>query len=109
MKPTVTDLGSAYGENAVLAALEQVCDPELGVDIVNLGLVYELHLAGETVSVVMTLTTPGCPLHGSIRREVLRQLERLPGPPFVEVRLVWEPPWTPERMSEAARRQLGWR
>ena len=92
----------------VVAALGEVIDPELGLDIVSLGLVYELHLVGEAVTVSMTLTTPGCPMHGSIREDVLRTLERLEGIGPVDVQLVWDPPWSIARISEAGRAQLTW-
>ncbi|HHE48115.1 MAG TPA: metal-sulfur cluster assembly factor [Candidatus Acetothermia bacterium] len=86
---------------------ERVIDPELGINIVDLGLIYDVEISGGQISVDMTLTTPGCPLAGTLAaqvEEVLRQA--FPG--FdVEVSLVWEPRWTPELMSEEARRHFG--
>lgn len=94
----------------VREALRRVIDPEIGINIVDLGLVYGIEVAGGDVRVDVTMTTPACPLgeyvlagaEAAIRRDV-------PGARSVEVRLVWEPPWSPERMSDEARHQLGWR
>lgn len=94
--------------DAVLDALTQVVDPELGVDIVSLGLVYGVDVDAGEVNVTMTLTTPGCPLHETITQAVRARVEQLQGVEAVFVRLVWEPPWTPQAMSAEARRQLGW-
>lgn len=91
----------------VREALHAVIDPELGIDIVNLGMVYLIRVEQGHVQVEMTLTTPGCPLHGSIRADVERVLLQLPGVDTVLVDLVWDPPWTPEAMSDTAKRTLG--
>ena len=91
----------------VREALRAVIDPELGIDIVNLGMVYLIRVEQGHVQVEMTLTTPGCPLHGSIRADVERVLLQLPGVDTVLVDLVWDPPWTPEAMSDTAKRTLG--
>lgn len=104
----VLDLGGSGEVEAALDALSQVIDPELGLDAVALGLVYELHLADGVAVVVMTLTTPGCPLHGSIRADVEARLIAVPGVDVVDVRLVWDPAWTPSRISAEGRAQLGW-
>ena len=104
----IVEMNPVRPADAVLRALGEVLDPELGLDIVSLGLVYELHLMGANVTVSMTLTTPGCPMHGSIRQAVLRTLERLPGIDYVDVQLVWDPPWSPARISEEGREQLYW-
>ena len=89
--------------------LRDVIDPELGVDIINLGLVYEVLVDPGRVVVRMTLTTPGCPLGAYLDDEVTRCLAQLPGAPRVVVDLVWDPPWDPGLMTGEARRQLGWR
>lgn len=104
----ILDLGGSADVDAVLDALGEVIDPELGLDLVTLGLVYELHLAEQAVTVAMTLTTPGCPLHGTMRRDALRRVEAVDGAGFVDVQLVWDPPWTPERILPEGREQLGW-
>jgi len=105
---TVTELNPTVSADAVIDALREVYDPELGVDIVSLGLVYDLHIAGDSVHLMMTLTTPGCPLHGTIKKEVLLRLEQLPGVGWVDIQLVWDPPWSPERISDEARQTLYW-
>ncbi len=91
-----------------LDALKQVIDPELGIDIVNLGLVYELKESGDEVYVQMTLTSPFCPL-GSILLMAAESALRAAGFKKVKIDLVFDPPWTPERMSEEAKRKLGWK
>ena len=88
--------------------LTQVYDPELGLDVVNLGLIYEIRIEPPAAQVRMTLTTPGCPLHGSMQEAVRRALTGLPGVENVSVELVWNPPWTPARLSPEARKALGW-
>lgn len=87
--------------------LREVYDPELGVNIVDLGLVYEIRNDDGDVYIRMTLTTPGCPLHDTIASAVERLLERQPGIRSVKVDIVWNPPWSPDKMSEEAKRQLG--
>ena len=88
--------------------LESVFDPELGVSLVDLGLVYGLDVKDGEVHVAMTLTTPGCPMSDSMPDAVERALLLIPGVSRVSVDLVWEPPWEPEMMAERARRELGW-
>ncbi len=93
----------------VRGMLRSVIDPELGVNIVDLGLVYGVTVtAGGSVEIEMTLTTPGCPLGGFLDDQIHACLAQLPQVRDVSVRLVWEPPWEPAAMSEAAREQLGW-
>lgn len=97
-------------ETTVEEALKDVIDPELGVNVVDLGLIYEVAIDGSDVRITMTLTTPGCPLHESIAEavdEVVRLM--IPGVGAVAVDLVWDPPWTPDRISEQGRWELGWR
>lgn len=92
---------------AVMEALRTVFDPELGINVVDLGLIYGVEIEGDKVSVKMTLTTRGCPLHDSIARGVRSAVKALPGVGDATVDLVWEPAWTPERMTESARKELG--
>lgn len=92
---------------AVLDALEDVIDPELAIDIVNLGMVYAITVENGDVTVEMTLTTPGCPLHGTITADVEYHVKKLPEVTGVEVILVWSPPWSPYMMSDEAKRSLG--
>ena len=92
----------------VLAALKTVRDPEIPMDLVELGLIYELIVKqGGTVYVEMTLTTPACPVAASMPGEVEAVIRAVPGVNDVRVKLVWTPPWGPERMSEEARLELG--
>ncbi len=90
--------------------LGRVYDPEIGIDVVNLGLIYELAVERGAVRVRMTLTTPGCPMSDSLPDAVARAIALIPGvdPGAVTVETVWEPRWEPERMSEFAKLQLGW-
>lgn len=95
-------------EREVYQALRQIDDPELGVNVIDLGLVYDLRVGMDgAVDVVMTLTTPGCPMRSTIGQLVEASIEKLSGVSRVEVRFVWEPRWTPERLSPEARRRLG--
>ncbi|OTN76608.1 metal-sulfur cluster biosynthetic enzyme [Enterococcus sp. 8G7_MSG3316] len=93
----------------VLAALETVIDPELGIDIVNLGLVYEVLFDGETGHTVikMTLTTMGCPLADVLTESIHEALADVPEVANPEVKLVWYPAWTTDKMSRYARIALG--
>lgn len=97
-------------EERVLDALREVLDPEIGVNVVDLGLVYGVEIDDSRVQVNMTLTTPGCPLHSSLSGAVERAIRLvLPTVDAVTVNLVWDPPWTPDRITEAGRAALGWR
>ncbi len=92
----------------VLEALKTVRDPELPVNLVDLGLIYELIVKRDgTVYVEMTLTAPSCPVAGSLPGEVEKAVRTVPGVGEVRVKLVWTPPWTQDRMSEEARLELG--
>lgn len=82
-------------EGQVLEALRKVMDPELGINIVDLGLVYDVAIAEADVRVKMTLTTPGCPMHDSLVKGAERALGRIPGIGSAAVELVWDPPWNP--------------
>lgn len=94
-------------EAEVRDVLRTVIDPELGINIVDLGLIYGIDIdEKQHVHVIMTLTTPGCPLHDSIQTGVYNAVSAIGGIGQVSVNLVWFPPWTPERMSEEAKRQL---
>ncbi|CAH1208711.1 Fe-S protein maturation auxiliary factor SufT [Paenibacillus plantiphilus] len=92
----------------ILNVLRQVYDPELGVNIVDLGLIYDVREEPEKIYVQMTLTTPGCPLHDTIIGGVRTILLDQTGKSEVEVDVVWEPQWTPERMSKAAKDYLAY-
>ena len=99
-------------EDEVLSALKQCYDPEIPVNIVDLGLIYGVKLEPapeekQDVSIEMTLTAQGCPAHVTIREQVKARLEQLPGIREAAVNVVWNPPWTPDRLSADARKQLG--
>ena len=92
----------------VLAALKTVRDPEIPMDLVELGLIYELLVKeGGIVYVEMTLTTPACPVAASMPGEVEQAIRSVPGVEDVRVKLVWTPPWTQDLMSDEARLELG--
>lgn len=97
----------AQSKRAIRQALYQVYDPELGVNIMDLGLVYNIEVNEEGfVEITMTLTTPGCPMHEALGDGVGAALQHIPGLTGGEITLVWEPRWTPEMLSEEGRRQL---
>lgn len=87
-------------ETTIREKLRQVIDPEISCNIVDLGLVYGIAIEGSKVTVTMTLTTPGCPMHESIAWGVQSALLSLEGIEEVDVQVVWEPPWTPACISE---------
>ncbi|EAF1662081.1 metal-sulfur cluster assembly factor [Listeria monocytogenes] len=92
----------------LMGALEQVIDPELGIDIVNIGLVYDVELDDDGFCTVsMTLTTMGCPLAGILTEQVQMALSDIPEVKDTNVNLVWNPPWTKDRMSRYAKIALG--
>lgn len=94
--------------SALRTALTTVNDPEFGVNIVDLGLIYDVEINGSDVKVTMTLTSMYCPAGNVIMDGVRSAIERVPGVGRATVNLVWEPVWTPERLSPAARTHLGW-
>jgi len=93
-------------EEQVFQALSSVRDPELPLNIVDLGLIYDVSIENDAVSVKMTLTTPGCPMHYTIKAEAEEALRKLSGIRSVKVEIVWDPPWNPDMMSEEAKRML---
>jgi metal-sulfur cluster biosynthetic enzyme len=96
-------------KNDVLVALREVMDPELGVSLVDLGLIYDVDVAEDKVDVKMTLTAPGCPLHSVMRQNAHNRISRMEGVNKANVQVVWDPPWKPEMMSEKAKKQLGFK
>ncbi len=87
--------------------LRRVKDPELNLNIVDLGLIYDIHVDGENVRIDMSLTSPGCPSGPEIMGEAEQQLRTIPGIGNVEMNLVWSPPWTPERIEPRVRAYMG--
>jgi|SRR5580704_15317958 metal-sulfur cluster biosynthetic enzyme len=108
-------MSSAITEQDVLSALKSCYDPEIPVNIVDLGLIYKVNFAPadeaaepkQDVTVEMTLTAQGCPEHVNISAQVKSRIEQLPGVRNCAVNVVWTPAWTPERLSPDARKQLG--
>ena len=91
----------------VVEALRQVEDPELGMDIVELGLLYDVEVYGPRVKVTHSLTSMGCPAGPMIQEDINRITREVPGVEDVDIELTWDPPWTPERMSDDAKFILG--
>jgi metal-sulfur cluster biosynthetic enzyme len=103
---------AAQAEGSVTAdqvklALRRVKDPELNLNILDLGLVYEMGVEGNDVTIDMSLTSPGCPSGPEIMGDAERQLQTIPGVGKVAVNLVWSPPWTPDRIEPRVRAYLG--
>lgn len=95
-------------EEVVREALYEVYDPELGVNVIDLGLVYGVDVEGNDVRITMTLTTPGCPLHDMLTEAVDQAVHTyVPTAGQVEINLVWEPPWSPDMITPDGLRELG--
>ncbi len=103
-----TPVNPVFLETQVLEALRTCYDPEIPVNIYDLGLVYGVTVEPTgAVNVRMTLTSPGCPVAGSLPLEIESKIKAIPGVAAATVEVVWDPPWNPDMMSEAARLQLG--
>jgi metal-sulfur cluster biosynthetic enzyme len=101
--------GPAESQAAIAEALRQVVDPEIGLSIVDVGLIYAVELSASSCTVQMTMTSAACPLGDLMVNDVHEALEKvLPPTVMIDVVLVWEPPWTPDRMSDGARRLMQW-
>ncbi len=95
-------------QSLIYEALRNVYDPELGMNVMDLGLVYNVDVNEHGhVTIDMTLTTPGCPMHESLGEGVGAALQEIPGITSGEIRLVWDPPWDPSRLTDEGRRRLG--
>jgi FeS assembly SUF system protein len=92
---------------AVIDALKEIYDPEIPVNIYDLGLIYNVEISGGHALVSMTLTTPNCPVAESMPQEVELRVGSVPGIGDAEVALVWDPPWDPQKMSDEAKLELG--
>ena len=108
-KPVEVPAGEPGGDlhDAVVAALKEIFDPEIPVNIYDLGLIYNVEVNGGHVHVTMTLTTPHCPVAESMPGEVELRVGAVPGVGDCEVHLVWDPPWSPANMTDEARLELG--
>jgi metal-sulfur cluster biosynthetic enzyme len=94
-------------KDEVVEALRQVEDPELGMDIVELGLLYDVEVEGQRAHVTFTLTSMGCPVGPMIEQQIHEVAAQVPGLEEVEAELTWDPPWSPEKMSDDAKFILG--
>src|SRR5947208_11602970 len=103
----MSGLADALSEDAVMEALSNVIDPELGLDFVELGLIYGVEIADGNVHVTFTLTTPGCPIGPQVTEQIDEFVGEVEGARSVESEMVFTPPWSPERMSEDAKFALG--
>ena len=97
----------AVSENQVIEALKECYDPEIPVNLVDLGLIYDIKIIDEWVGVKMTLTSPGCGMSGLISQNVRNRVLKVPGVKDADVRIVWDPVWTPKRMTTEAKKKLG--
>ena len=96
-------------EENVIDALREVFDPEIPVNVVDLGLVYDVKIEdGNKVSVKMTLTAPGCPLASVVEEDARDKILSVTGAKEADIEIVFEPPWTPERLTDEGRKALGW-
>jgi len=95
-------------KEAVYEALKDVHDPEIPVSIVDLGLVYDVKIIDDWVGVKMTLTSPGCGMSSMIANNVRDSVKKIPGVSDADVRIVWQPQWSPAMMSPEAKKKLGW-
>ncbi len=98
----------AEEERLITESLKQIYDPEIPMNIVDLGLIYGFEWQGDRVTLKMTLTAPGCPVAGILAEEIKTAIEKVPHVAGATVEMVWEPPWTPERMSDFAKHQFGY-
>lgn len=105
-KPASTS-GGELTQERVLEVLSEVYDPEIPIDIVNLGLIYGIDIDGRNVLITMTMTAPGCPASTQIAGESKLIVEELDSVDNVDIEIVWDPPWDPSKMSEEAQQSMG--
>jgi FeS assembly SUF system protein len=98
----------AEQERLMTENLKQIYDPEIPMNIVDLGLIYGFEWKENDVTLKMTLTAPGCPVAGILAEEVKTAIEKVPNVHSAKVDMIWDPPWSPERMSDFAKRQFGY-
>jgi metal-sulfur cluster biosynthetic enzyme len=104
----MSELTPQVDADAVTEALSNVIDPELGLDFVELGLVYDVEIDGSTVNITFTLTTPACPIGPQVSEQMQEFVGEVEGVAEVVPNMVFSPPWTPDRMSEDAKFALGY-
>ena len=100
-------MSESLSKEKILEALSQVYDPEIPIDIVNLGLVYKVTIDNDIVNLEMTMTSPGCPSAREIIMEAQTIVSELDGVKETNIEIVWDPPWSPEKMSEEAKLSMG--
>ena len=100
-------MSESLSKEKILEALSQVYDPEIPIDIVNLGLVYKVTIDNDIVNLEMTMTSPGCPSAREIIIEAQTVVSELDGVKETNIEIVWDPPWSPEKMSEEAKLSMG--
>ncbi len=105
---TGNGMSETLSKNRIIDALKTVFDPEIPVDIYELGLVYDVKITDDNVRILMTLTSPNCPAAQSLPLDVQDRVERLPGVNKADIEIVWDPPWGMEMMSDAAKLELGY-
>ena len=113
-QPFIVKLGSKntidkipINEKDIISNLKNVYDPEIPVNIYDLGLIYDINISeGNNVFIKMSLTSPGCPVAGELPKQIADELTKIENVGLIEVELVWDPPWTKERMSEDAKLAL---
>ena len=91
----------------VIKALKKCYDPEIGISLVDMGLIYDVQVKNDKVHIKMTLTTPACPMHAFMINDVEEKVKKLKRVKEVKVELVWDPPWTIDKMSKDAKKRLG--
>ncbi len=96
----------APSREKVFEALSTVNDPELGIDVVSLGLIYDVKMTGERVGITMTLTTPGCPLVPYFHDQLTEAVKKIPGVADVQITVTFDPPWNPTKISAKAKHML---
>ncbi len=101
------DAGAVVTKEKVLEVLSEVYDPEIPIDIVNLGLIYGIDIEEGRVLISMTMTAPGCPASAQIAGESKLVVEEMPGVESVDIDIVWDPPWDPSKMSQEAQESMG--
>jgi len=106
-KQSSSDAGGKVTEEKILEVLSEVYDPEIPIDIVNLGLIYGIDIEEGKVLISMTMTAPGCPASTQIAGESKLVVAEIPGVQSVDIEIVWDPPWDPSKMSEEAQQSMG--
>ena len=106
-KQSSSDAGGKVTEEKILEVLSEVYDPEIPIDIVNLGLIYGIDIDEGKVLISMTMTAPGCPASTQIAGESKLVVAEMPGVESVDIEILWDPPWDPSKMSEEAQQSMG--